>query len=151
MSEPQFYGLAPAFSVTSALEAIADTLSAIKRRDQLTDGAIGDALNRSPDRVRDYRLAASDMGASTFLLAIRRWGEDFSPVLALAGYRLTRLRDASTCDHRKAAKISKALSELLNGLADGELTDDEVRAASQQIHAAGRAIDELRERVGRVA
>jgi hypothetical protein len=147
MLDRQFHGLAPDFSATSALQAIADVLTDIKRRDQLTDGAIGDALHKSPDRVRDYRLADSDMGLVTFLRAVRRWGEDMNPVLALAGYRLTRSERADTCDIAKGITLASALHRVLDAVRDGKISGDELAGMADEITDAGAVMDELRSRL----
>lgn len=147
MPDRHFHGLAPDFSATSALQAVADVLTEIKRRDQLTDGAIGDVLHKSPDRVRDYRLADSDMGLVTFLRAVRRWGEDLNPVLALAGYRLTRSERAATCDMAKGITLSAALHRVLDAVRDGKISRDELAGMADEITEAGCVMDELRSRL----
>ena len=149
MRDRQFHGLAPDFSATSALQSMADVLTDIKRRDQLTDGAIGDVLHKSPDRVRDYRLADSDMGLVTFLRAIRRWGDDMNPVLALAGYRLARTDRAETCDMAKGVTLSAALHRVLDAVRDGTICADELAGMADEIRDAGAVMDELRDRLAR--
>jgi hypothetical protein len=151
MPDRHFYGLAPDFSASSALQAMADAITDIKRRDQLTDGAIGDMLHKSPDRVRDYRLADSDMGLVTFLRACRRWGEDMNPVMALAGYRLVRTDRADTCDIAKGITLSGALHRVLDAVRDGTICEAELAGMADEIREAGAVMDELRDRLARRA
>ncbi|MFA7441140.1 MAG: hypothetical protein WCZ66_09235 [Sphingomonadaceae bacterium] len=152
MSLPQIHKKSPPFSASDALEVIGSSLSRIKFRTGLSDARLADPLGKSPDRLRDYRDANSEMGVTTFLRGVQEWGVEFAnPALALAGYRLVACRDAETCDTAKAVKLSSALTAVLKAAADGVIDDTELRAMRPEIEAAGRAIDELRERMARAA
>lgn len=152
MRIPHIHRKTPPFSASDALEVIGGSLSRIKFRTGLSDARLADPLAKSPDRLRDYRDANSEMGVTTFLRGVQEWGAEFAnPVLALAGYRLAAHAVAETCDTRKALKLSAALTAVLSASDDGVIDDDELRAMAGEIEAAGRALDELRARMARAA
>ena len=140
---------AGAFSASSALESIAGQLRAIKHSTGLTDARLADPLYKSPDRLRDYREAASEMGAVTFLRAVAAWGCAFGDEpLALAGFRLVPLTtDEATSDAAKIAPIASALAAVANAAADGVISDAELLAHAAQIDDLYCIADELKARL----
>jgi hypothetical protein len=152
MTGGQIHGNAPTLSVTSAREAIADALTAIKRSDRLTDIDLGEALGMSPDRARDYRGADADMTAPTFLRGIREWGARFAdPALALTGHRLCGTVEPDAGDDRKAPRImTAAMMKLLAAVEDDGVIDaDELRGMAPEIMDVGRLVDALKVRLHR--
>ncbi len=140
---PRFCHNRAAFSATSGLEAVAAGLNAVKHGQ--SDAAMADPLFKSPDRVRDYRLGHSEMGAVTFARGVAAWGEAFGgPLLALAGYRLARLEGGGDTG---ALPVSGLLHKLIAANADGYICDRELLDMAGDVVAAGAVIDTLRSRL----
>ncbi len=132
-------------TASSALEAVAAGLNGIKRDGHFSDAAMADPLFKSPDRVRDYRLAESEMGVATFLRGMQAWGEAFAgPAVALAGFRLARLIDSGTTN---ALPVSGLLHKLIGANADGYISDRELLDMQEEVIAAGAVVDTLRSRM----
>lgn len=131
-------------TASSALEAVAAGLNAIKNDGHYSDAVLADPLFKSPDRVRDYRLAHSEMGVATFLRGVAAWGEAFAgPALGLAGYRLARLEDDGKIE---ALPISGLLHKVIAANADGHISDRELLDMGDEITSAGAVLDTLRDR-----
>lgn len=131
-------------SASSGLEAIASGLNSIKGEGHFSDATLADPLFKSPDRIRDYRLAHSEMGVLTFLRGVQAWGEAFAgPALGLVGYRLARLDRGKI----EALPVSGLLHKLIGANADGHICDRELLEMAEDVIAAGAVIDTLRSRL----
>ncbi len=141
----------PPITDSVAVNRFADCLSVVKRADGLTDANLGEVLGRGMDQARLYRLGDSEIGMVGFLRAVRQWGDDMNPVLALAGYRLARADRADTCDVVKGVTLSAALHRVLDAVRDGTICADELAGMADEIRDAGAVMDELRDRLARRA
>lgn len=132
------------FSASSALEAIAFGLNSIKADGHLSDMSLADPLFTSPDRVRDYRLAHSEMRVSTFLRGLSAWGEAFAgPAMALVGYAPFALQRGKV----DALPVCSLLHKLIAAKTDGHISDSELLDMAPEVMATGAAVDTLRARI----
>lgn len=139
MTSPHIHGTRLAFSVSKALSVVADTLTGIRREDQLTWADMGDALGKSDDRARDYANDLSEMPLGAFLLGCRRWnGRLANPVFSLMRMHLEDQSTIQTSDNDKLVRVTK-LAHLLTVA----LTDEATPGVVDDAELAEIPIDDL--------
>ena len=148
MSNPRFHGGAASFSASRTLEALGESLAAIRREENLTWADLGRVLGKSEDRAASYAGGAGDMGIVSFMLGAREWNGRFAnDALALIGMKLVPLDIAEASDRRCATSLTKLLLEMSAALEDGSIDDRELAGMKASVEAAGQAIDRMRERL----
>lgn len=141
---PTIHGKRPVFSASSVLEAIASELAAIKAADRLTYGDLARVLGKSDDQAAKYCDGTAEMGIVAFAAAKREWNGRFTGALD----RLCRdSRPCDDSDRERESKVLKAALALSIALADGDLSDDEIRKDRVTIENARDALDGLLNRL----
>lgn len=145
------------FSASNVKDSVAEALTSIREEfDGMTDKVMGRLLIKGEDAAESYRKGFSDMPLSTFVRAVKEWGERVGdPALAWAGYRLCRLPSLGSSD-RNDRSMQKPLLALLLGLStslenDEVVDDDELNDSASVIADAGAVIDELRARLALIS
>lgn len=130
------------------LDTIGESLSAIKREDNATDGDLGAVLGKSADRAEAYRKGAGDMGVISFLRGCREWDGRFAnAVLGLVGMKLVSIDAGEGSDRESLTAMAGLLTKIAAALEDdGAIDDTELADMSQQLDRAGKHIDRLRSR-----
>lgn len=140
MSKPTFHGDRTIFSASAVLDAIARDLSQIKHEDRLTFADIGAVLGKSEDQAAKYCDGSAAMDAVTFARGKREWNGRFTGSLD----RLCeQTRVGGGDDRERECSVLKAALALSVALADGKLTDDEIRKNRGTLEAAKQAIEEV--------
>ena len=78
MARPLIHGSRGFVPASTLLQAIADSLSAIRRDDKLTYADIGAAIGKSEDQAAKYCDGSATMDACTFLRACTFWNGRFA-------------------------------------------------------------------------
>jgi hypothetical protein len=105
---PHIYGGRGSFSASKALDAVGESLSAIREADGLTWKDMGRALGKSEDRAASYASGGADMGVVSFLLACREWNGRFAnEALALIGMKLVPIKPRPQSDRKFAVILSR--------------------------------------------
>lgn len=137
---PTIHGKRTVFSASHVLEAVAAELSLIKAQDRLTFADLGAILGKSEDMAAKYCDASAAMDVITFARAKREWNGRFTGALD----RLCHdSRPCSQSDRESESSVLKAALALSVALADGDLTDDEIRRDRATLEAARDAIEGL--------
>ena len=151
MAAPQIYGSYRSVSGSKMLETLGAALQSIKDGDELTDADMAAEIGKSEDQAGAYRKATSEMSATTFLRACKRWNGRFAnPVFALFGLKLVPLESVMLCARKGLTIIMAAATALNRYLEDGELTDDELLESRSEIEEAAAVFDGLRRRLAHI-
>ena len=128
------------------IQSLAEGLTDIKERDDLTDAEMGAAMRRSGDQAADYRRALSEMGVVAFLGAIATWGGAFADrVLAPLGFKLVELEPSKQTDREFGVILSRlklAVDEAL--VVSDKIGPDAMASIAPMLEEASRAIDARR-------
>ena len=131
------------------VEAVGDSLTLIKREDELSDPDLGASIGKGEDAARAYRTGYQTMDMVTFLRGCERWNGRFAnEALAMIGMKLVPLEPSEVTGREAATKLTGLLLEMSMALEDGQIDDRELVAMRGQLDEAGRAIDAMRERLG---
>jgi transcriptional regulator with XRE-family HTH domain len=155
MTDPQFHGRWRSFSVSKALDTLGDTLSTIRREDNLTWKEVGRIIGKSEDRASNYASGLGEMPVSAFLLACREWNGRFAnATLSMIGMSLVPDQDDATTDTAKLAHVLKLTHLMSAAIADdatpGVIDDRELDGISDvDLDEAEAAITALRARKAR--
>ena len=145
---PHIHGGRGAFSASKALDAVGESLAAIREADGLTWKDVGRTLGKSEDRAASYAAGGADMGLVSFLLGCREWNGRFAnEALAMIGMKLVPIDAERQSDRRFGVILSRlklAVDEALED--DAEIDDVELEAMRGLLDEAGRAIDARRAR-----
>lgn len=133
-----------ALSASSILDAIGRDLSQIKHEDRLTYADLGRVLGKSEDQAAKYCEGTAEMGAVAFAFAWDQWNGRFTGSLTA----LINGKPDSTDDRDKESSILKAALALSVALADGSVSDDEIRANRATLENARDAVEGLLSRLG---
>jgi len=146
--QPHFHGKRPVFSASSVLDALGGELAAIKSADRLTWDDIAAVLGKSADQAAKYAEGSAEMGIVAFGRAKREWNGRFTGAFD----RLcSDSRPAAVNPRECESKVLQAALALSVALADGELSDEEIRANRASLENARDAIEGLLGRLGVVA
>ncbi len=149
MTDRRFHRVVAMPAASLLLEQLGDTLTAVKRCDNLHDSDLGDVLGKSADRAVAARRGEADISLTSFLRGVAQWGSSFGdPLLAPVQYRLMPSA-ASGADDRAAPRVlTEALMKLIVAIEnDGEIDDHELNGARAEIIALGTLADDLRHRL----
>ncbi len=145
---PHIHGGRGSFSASKALDAVGESLAAIREADGLTWKDVGRTLGKSEDRAASYAAGGADMGLVSFLLGCREWNGRFAnEALAMIGMKLVPIDAERQSDRRFGVILSRlklAVDEALED--DAEIDDVELEAMRGLLDEAGRAIDARRAR-----
>jgi hypothetical protein len=149
MTASGFHRPLPPFSGNKALDRLGESLSAIRKADDLTWNDVGRVLGKNRETAAGYGSGEGDMGVVSFLAGVREWNGRFAnPVLALVGMKIVPLSSAHMSDAASQAAILRAAVVVADELAaDGDLSDDDLRKHHAIIEAAGAVFDGWRERL----
>ncbi|MBW6531907.1 hypothetical protein KZ820_14290 [Sphingomonas sp. RRHST34] len=148
MTRPHIHGRFRTVPASKMLNALGESLEAIKREDGATDADLGAVLGKSDDAAARYRTGLAEMPVVSFLRGCREWDGRFANgVLALVGMKLSPL-DANEGSDRQAlttlaALLAKKAAALQN---DGIIDDKELDDMWPELEEAARDIDRLRHR-----
>jgi hypothetical protein len=132
------------------LEALGNSLNAIKKEDAATDGDLGAVLGKSEDQAAKYRAGLAEMGVVSFLRACREWDGRFAnEVLALVGMKLSPLEAGELSDQASVtALLSLAMALSAEIEKDhGRVGDAHLAQHRALIERVGHIIDGYRERL----
>lgn len=148
MDKPTIHNRYRSIPASKLLLALADSLTAIKAEDELTDADLGAELGKHEDTAAKYRAGLADMPGTTLLRAFGRWNGRFAnPALALLGLKLVTLESGEHSDRGSLSALTHLLLQMSLALeTDDEIDDDELTAMGSVLENAGQAIDRLRER-----
>jgi hypothetical protein len=148
MPRPLIHGSRGFVPASTLVQAIADSLSDIRRDDKLTYADIGAAIGKSEDQAAKYCDGTATMDACTFLRACTFWNGRFANgPLALIGQVLAP-SDALVVDSREGLiAITRFMLEFQMAMIDNTLADDELLEMRKIIEDAGQLIDGLRARL----
>lgn len=119
MMPTHIHGTRRPFSVSLALQTIAETLTTIRSEDRLTWIDMGHKLGKSDDRARDYANDTGEMGIGAFLMACKEWNGRFAnPVFSLLQMNLEDQSAIRTTDREKLCRITKLAHLLTVALTD---------------------------------
>jgi hypothetical protein len=144
--------IVPPFRTISAsklVNAVAGSLTEIKREDDLTDEELGGFLGKGVDQGKKYRTGLAEMPMTSFLRGCERWNGRFAnDVLALIGMKIVPLDSGGLEDRRGVTALMRAVLSLQEATEDDDQVD-EVELAQRRalIEDAGQYIDQLRERL----
>ena len=133
-------GNRPVFSETTVLEAVGDELLAIKQSDGLSWNDMAAVLGVSDVQAAKYVDGSAKMSIVTYARAKREWNGRFTGALD----RLCAESRPASHNHRECeSKVLQAALALSVALADGELTQAEIRQNRSTIEAAKDALEGL--------
>lgn len=149
MAEP---AIPPAYRTVSGsklIDSLAESLTAIKREDELTDAELGKFLHKGVDAGKAYRTGFAEMPVTAFLRGCERWDGRFAnATLALIGMKLVPLDAAVGSDRAGFTALCQLLTGLSAALENDNLVDDqELAHLAPALEAAGKHIDRLRARL----
>lgn len=145
---PRIHRTYRSVSASEMMEAIGESLSAIKSEDGLTDADLGAELGKSEDQAAKYRTSLAEMPATVFIRACRRWNGRFANrVFGLFGGKLVMLDPGAGSDRAGQTALMRAVLALQDALEDDVLDDVELVQRRAIIEEAGRAIDRWRNRL----
>jgi len=132
----------PIFSASSVLDALAESLSAIRRDDKLTFADMAAVLGKSEDQAGKYASGQQEMGVIAFARAKREWNGRFTG--ALDRLCVDSRPAAIGTDRAKGSAVLKAALALSVALEDDDAIDsNEVRANRSTLENARDAIEAL--------
>jgi hypothetical protein len=144
MADRQSSAKRTVFSASAVLEAVGADLALIKSQDGLTWHDVAAVLGVSDDMPPKYAEASASMSLVTFARGSREWNGRFTG-------SLDRLcadsRPVSTNPRECESKVLQAALSLSIALADGDLSDDEIRTNRATLENAKDAIGELLDRL----
>lgn len=144
MTAPPIHGNRRTLSAFALVEAIGRDLSEIRHQDGLTWADVGRILGKSEDQAAKYADGSAEMPVTTFLFGLREWGARLS---GRAEALISAARGPS--DPRQALPALLACaSGLAAALADGSISDGEIRANRRALEDAAGQISALLARVG---
>lgn len=148
MSRPHIHGRYRTVPASKMLNALGESLEAIKREDGATDADLGAVLGKSDDAAARYRTALAEMPVVSFLRGCREWDGRFANgVLSLVGMKLTPLDANDGCDRQAVTALCSLLAKKSAALEnDGVIDDQELEDMWPELEAAARHIDRLRQR-----
>ena len=139
---PPFYR---SVSASKLIETVADSLSAIKDEDGLTDREVGHYLGKGTDAGKAYRTGYAEMGMVAFLRGCERWNGRFAnDVLAEVGMKLVPISDAEISDQSLQSRLAKLMYEVSIALEDGKIDELELQRMKRTLIDAGEAVDAYR-------
>jgi hypothetical protein len=146
MSSPQFHGTRGTFSANKALDAIGESLAAIREQDGLHWKDVGRVLGKSDDRAAAYASGHGDMGVVSFLLACREWNGRFAgDVLAMIGFKLAPITKGQGSDRHFATALAKLQAKVNEALENDEDIDEtELDGMRALLDEVGRGVDARR-------
>lgn len=143
-------GIAPNYRTVSGsklVDTLAESLSAIKDQDNLTDKELGQFLGKGLDAGKAYRTGYAEMGLVAFLRGCERWNGRFaSDVFKLIGMKLSPLHTEAVTDQSLQTRLAKLMVEVSIALEDGVIDDIEIARMKRTLIDAGEAIDAYRGR-----
>lgn len=136
-------------SASSMLAALGDSLTAIKREDELTDSDLAAGLGKGDDQAAKYRTGLAEMSVTTFLRGCLHWNGRFAnTALAMVGMKLVPMDAGEVTDRQGVTSLMRAVLALQEALEDDGVVDDvELIQSRALIEDAGRFVDQCRERL----
>jgi len=132
----------PVFSASTVLDALAESLSAIRRDDKLTFADMAAVLGKSEDQAGKYASGQQEMGVIAFARAKREWNGRFTG--AFDRLCVESRPAAIGTDRAKGSAVLKAALALSVALEDDDAIDsNEVRANRGTLENARDAIEAL--------
>jgi len=132
----------PIFSASTVLDALAESLSAIRRDDKLTFADMAAVLGKSEDQAGKYASGQQEMGVIAFARAKREWNGRFTG--ALDRLCIESRPAAVGTDRAKGSAVLKAALALSVALEDDDAIDcHEVRSNRGTLENARDAIESL--------
>lgn len=131
----------PVFSASSILDALAESLTAIRRDDKLTFADMAAILGKSEDQAGKYANGQQEMGVIAYARAKREWNGRFTgPLDRLC----VDSRPSTGTDRAKGSAVLKAALALSVALEDDDAIDKgEIRANRGTLENARDAIESL--------
>lgn len=129
----------PAYSASSAVEALGRALLEIKIEDGLTWADMGAVLGKSEDQAAKYADGSATMDVVTFGRARREWNGRFTRFYDQLCEAQPALSGAD--DQRGQTSILAAALALSSALEDGKVEAAEVRANRKKLENARDAIE----------
>jgi hypothetical protein len=145
MADPAISPLHRSVSGTKLIDTLADSLTAIKSEDGLTDAELGKYLHKGPDAGKAYRTGFGEMPVTAFLRGCERWNGRFAnDVLALIGMKLIPTHAVPMSVQTIQARLAKLMMELSLALEDGALSEMERAGMKRTLADAIEGLDSLR-------
>ena len=146
MADRQSSGRFRVPSASNMLNALAESLSTIKREDDLTDGDLAAILGKVDDQASKYRTGLAEMSVTTFLRGCNAWNGRFANgVLALFGMKLVPVDASGQSDRVFGGIIAELNLAVVRALEnDDEIDERELAGMQAVLDLAGRAIDARR-------
>lgn len=145
MSDVVISPLHRSVSGSKLVDALAESLTAIKTEDKLTDADLGRYLHKGVDAGKAYRTGYAEMPVTSFLRGCERWNGRFAnDVLGLIGMKLVPLHQGQVSGQSLQTKLCTLMAELSVALEDGVLDDMEIARMKRSLVDAGEAIDSYR-------
>lgn len=133
-------------SASSLIEALGNSLAAIKKDDGLTDGELGAVMHVGADMGGKYRAGLAQMGVVAFLRAAAAWNGRFANgALLLIGMKLVPVAPRPQSDRSFSVLLAKLQASVNEALEDDNvISDDELDAMRALLDETGQAIDARR-------
>lgn len=149
MTAPTNNGRYRTVSASKLLETLGASIGRIKSRDELTYADVGRVFGKGDDQAAKYKEGIAEMGVTSFLFGCKEWDGSFAnDALGLIGMKLVTIETDAATDRDTLSALTGLLHEVAVALADdGKIDDRELLSMRDELDAAGRAIDALRERL----
>jgi hypothetical protein len=145
MSDTAIPPLHRTISASKLTDTLAESLSAIKDADELTDKELGAFLGKGQDAGKAYRTGYAEMGFVSFLRGCERWNGRFAnEVLSKIGMKLVPLGSGEVTDQSLQSRLAKLMYEVSIALEDGKIDDLELQRMKRTLIEAGEAVDAYR-------
>jgi hypothetical protein len=129
-------------SGSKLIDALAESLTAIKAQDELTDAELGKYLHKGVDAGKAYRTGYAEMPVTAFLRGCERWNGRFAnDALKLIGMKLVPLHQGAVTDQTFSTVLSKLMFEWSIAMEDGKVDDLELARMKRTLIDAAEAID----------
>lgn len=147
MADPAIAPIHRTVSGSKLIDALAESLSAIKSDDNLTDAELGKFMHKGVDAGKAYRTGYAEMGAIAFLRACERWNGRFAgKAFEMIGMKLVPIAAAPVNHQVVATRLAKLMLEMSLALEDGEIDEMELARMKRTLIEAAEGIDAMRDK-----